>query len=224
MTKIRCLLTYRSFTNKNLIKFCSLVSSGCYTNTSVFHDPPIPDEDFNIELSKFTDAVAKYDNAPKIEKTNMLNARKSMITTVDKLREYVDAVANGDASIIILSGFTPSKGSSEKSKPVEVTNNFTLKRTDLSGQAEVTINYTGTGTPQWYFVVCSTEATLPSTLVENGVLNFGALPEGVRVDISKARKKLFTNLDSGVTYYFYVLVANNINVSPLSDPRSLVIF
>jgi hypothetical protein len=224
MTKVRCLLTYRRYSNKNLINFCSLVSSGVYTNVSVFPTPTIALVDFTTTLTKYSDAVAKYENAPKIEKTNMENARKNMLTSVDILREYVDGIANGDASTINLAGYMPSKSDAEKSKPVEVTNNFTLKRTDLSGQAEVTISYTGTGTPQWYFAICSTEGTLPSTLVENGILNFEALPEGVRVDLSKSKKKLFTNLDSGVTYYFYVLVANNVNVSPLSDPRSLVVF
>lgn len=224
MTKVRCLLTYRSLSNKNLIQFCSLVASGVYTNTSVFTAPTVPVDDFNTNLTKFSEAVAKYDNAPKIEKTNMLNARSTMLGTVDKLREYVDSTAHGDASIIILAAYTPSKATSEKSKPVELTNDFALKRTDISGQAEVIIDYKGTGTPQWYFVICSTEATLPNTLVENGVLNFGALPDGVFVDVNKSRRKLFTNLSSGVTYYFYALVANTINVSLLSDPKSLVVF
>ena len=224
MNQVRCRVTYHGYSNKNLIKFCSLVASGIYNNPSVFVSPSIPSADFATVQTKFSDAVSKYDNAPKIEKTNMENARKNLMSVLDKTKDYVDVIAQGDASIIILAGFIPTKGVTEKSKPVELTNNFTLKRGETSGQAEVTIDYKGTGLPQWYFAICSTDDSLPSNLVENGILNFGALPDGVRVDISKAKKKLFTNLDSGVIYYFYVLVANTVNVSLLSDPKSLKIF
>ncbi len=224
MKKVKCRVNYRSYGSKYFITFCSLVSNGVYNNPSVFTSPSVPADDFNTALTKFSDAYGKYKNAPKIEKTNLTNAHNNMLSIVDKVREYVDVVANGDASIIILAAFTPTKPISEKSKPVEITNDFEVDRTKILGQAEVTINYVGTGEPLWYFAICSTDATFPSTLVQNGVLNFGALPDGVSIDISKAKKKLFTNLTSGVTYYFYVLVGNTVNISLLSNPKNLTVY
>ena len=224
MNQIRCRVTFHSYTNKTLINFCSLVAGGIYTNTAIFATPVITNEEFQRAQVKFSDAVSKYDNAPKIERTNLKNARTELMQTVDKIKDYVDGVAKGDESIIILGGFTPTKGAAEKSKPVEKTNDFEPVRTKVLGEAEVTVNYSGSGTPQWYFVICSTDATLPSNLVENGIINFGALPDGVRIDVSKSKKKLFTNLDSNVVYYFYAFVGNTNNIAPLSDPKSLKVF
>ena len=224
MKKIKCKVIYRSYGSKFFITFCKLVSNGIYNNPLVFLSPTVHADDFNSTLTKFSDAYGKYKNAPKIEKTNLTNAHNDMLAIVDKIKDYVDIVADGDASIIILAAFTPTKSTTKKSKPVEVTNDFDVTRTNILGQAEVTINYAGKGEPMWYFAICSTDATFPSTLVKDGVLTFNALPDAVSIDISKAKKKLFTNLISGTTYYFYALVGNTKNVSLVSNPKSLTVY
>jgi hypothetical protein len=47
-----------------------------------------------------------------------------MIDTMDLLADYVDGIANGDESIIVLSGFTPSAAVAQSNLPLEKISNF----------------------------------------------------------------------------------------------------
>ncbi len=221
MKKVRCNLAFRGYTKQPYLDFCTGVSGGIYTNAGVFVTPPFHKDEYDAVLSKYIDAAKKYKDSPKIEKTNYDNAKGAMTGVLNKTAEYVDSIALSDASIIILAGYVPTKSAKDKSKPLEANNDFKPVRTATKGKVTVTINaYKVPGTI-WYFCLCTENGDLPASLTANGVLDFTNLPEGALLDLSKNRKKEFTNLASGKTYYFYVFASNTVSVSPLSDPQLL---
>ena len=221
MKKIRCSLGYHSYRNKYYITFCTRVENGVYNNSGKFPEPPIEIEVFKAVFLKYTDTAAKFVNAYKIERTNLDNCREDMDEILDQLSEYVDKVSKGDASIITLAGFNPTKGTVDKSKRLAPTNDFEVERTKVAGKFVVNINTYNTNGTVWYFCLCCEEGNLPPDVITNNIFDSSKLANFGWIDMSKARKKEYTNLISGKTYYFYVFVANTAGVSLLSDPKSI---
>ncbi len=221
MKKIRCLLIHRKMSNRNLIVVCASVANGIYNNTAQFGTPAVPQATYNAAVINFAESVARYENAPKIEKTAMLAARKEMISVLDRLTVYVDDIANGDASLINLSGFEPTKENVNKSNPLAASESFDVRRTANFGEVEVEIHKMNGYDAIWYFVICSTSSNLPPNLIVNGMLNCNAFDPTDLVCLTKGRTKNFTNLQTGKWYYFYLIGANAVSVSPLSSPKGL---
>ena len=220
MKKIICKVSYRGFSNVLLPKFCTLIEGGLYANDNVFSTPVIPLPDFKIVEENYINAVSKYNVAPKIEKTNMLVARDKMVNVLDKLAIYVNDRANGDADIINLSGFEPTKVSQSKTQPIEQYNMFEVERTKNLGEALVKIEPYPNGKNINYYAFVTAETSLPAELIVNGMINFSALNDGY-FDLNKGRVKLFKGLKTNTTYYFYILLANTAGISKISTPISL---
>ncbi len=221
MKKIRCRLDYRDFSNRDLIQICTQVSNGIYNDVNVFGSPVVTKVVFITAFNKYADAVARYDNAPKIEKTAMELARKEMIEILDIMRLYVDQLANGDESLINLSGFVPTKATVDKSTPLDATESFDVRRTTNLGEVQVEIHKQSAYDALWYFVICSTSYNLPANIVNEGVLDFSNKNDNMRINLSNGRTKVFSNLPTGTMYYFYVIAANSVSVSPISSPKGL---
>ena len=221
MKKIRCRLDYRDFSNRDLIQICTQVSNGIYNDVNVFGSPVVTKVVFTTAFNKYADAVARYENAPKIEKTAMELARKEMIEILDIMRLYVDQLANGDESLINLSGFAPTKATVEKSVPLVTTESFDVRRTTNLGEVEVEIHKHSGYDALWYFAICSSFSNLPVNAINNGVLDLSISNEEIRINLSNGRTKVFSNLPTGKMYYIYVFAANSVSVSPLSSPIAL---
>ena len=222
MKKITCKVSYRGYSNVLLPKFCTLIEGGLYANPIVFTNPPVPLDEFKNVEDNYINAVSKYNVAPKIEKTNMLAARGKMITVLDKLAVYTDDRANGDANIITLSGFEPTKATSNKSQPIDQYNMFEVERTKNLGEALLRIETYPNGKNISYYAFGTTEATLPEGFIVNGMINFSALNDGF-FDLNKGRIKLFKGLTTNTTYYFYIILANAAGLSQVSTPVSIKI-
>ncbi|MEC4049537.1 hypothetical protein OX284_008870 [Flavobacterium sp. SUN046] len=221
MKKIRCRLEYRKMSNQKLIVLCISVANGIYNDTAQFATPAVTQAVFTTTFTSYAEAVARYENAPKIEKTAMLEARKEMIDVLDRLTVYVDEIANGDASLINLSGFVPTKDSINKSNPLAVSESFDVRRTANLGEVEVEVHKISGYDAIWYFVICSSESNLPPNSIVDGVLNCNSLVEGDKICLTKSRIKIFSNLQTGRKYYFYLIGANAVSVSQLSSPKGL---
>lgn len=221
MKKIKCRLEYRRYRNRKLIVVCTSVANGIYNDTAQFASPVVTQAVFTTTFIAYAEAVAKYDNAPKIEKTAMLVARNEMIDVLDRLAVYVDEVANGDASLINLSGFTPTKESMNRSNPLVASEAFDVKRTANLGEVEVEVHKISGYDAIWYFVICSSESSLPPNSIVDGVFNCNSLAEGDKICLTKSRVKVFSNLQTGRMYYFYLIGANTVSVSQLSSPKGL---
>jgi len=219
MKKINCLVSYRGFSNVTLPKFITLIEGGLYANTLIFAAPPVPFDEFKAVELNYINSVSKYDVAPKIEKTNMLVAKNKMIGVLDTLRGYVDGIANGNADIITLSGFTPSKSASQKSKPLDRYGDFDLKLGDNSGEIRAKITAYPLDKNVKYMMLCTKQEQLPDNFIVNGVFDFSVLPDA-KFALNNGRIKLFTNLEAGMVYYFYLFISNPVSISPPSLPKS----
>ena len=105
--------------------------------------------------------------------------------------------------------------------PLEPTNDFEVERTNVVGKFIVNINTYDTNGTVWYFCLCCEEAELPADIITNNIFDLAKMSNFGWLDMAKTRKKEYTNLVVGKTYYFYVFVANTAGVSLLSDPKSL---
>ncbi len=221
MKKIRCRLEYRKMSNQKLIVLCISVANGIYNDTAQFASPIVTQAVFTTTFTRYAEAAARYENAPRIEKTAMLEARKEMIDVLDRLTVYVDEIANGDASLINLSGFVPTKDSINKSNPLAVSESFEVRRTANLGEVEVEVHKISGYDAIWYFVICSSESNLPPNSIVDGVLNINSLGEEDKICLTKSRIKVFSNLQTGRVYYFYLIGANTVSVSQLSSSKVL---
>ncbi|MEC4050649.1 hypothetical protein OX284_014515 [Flavobacterium sp. SUN046] len=221
MKKIRCMLGYRNYGNGKLINLCTKVSNGIYNDSDRFSTPVVPQAEFNTALHNYTDSVGRFENAPKIERSSMEQARNVMIGILDRLRVYVDFLANGDESLINLSGFDPTKGTINKTTPLVLVDSFEARRTPNLGEVEVEIHKDTAVEIAWYFVICSKFSNLTSDTIENGLLDIQDSHIGMVINFNNGRIKKFTKLSTGVMYYFYVFAVNSVSVSALSNPRGV---
>ena len=217
-----CKLNFRQFSATGLDTFSQLVLAGIYENTTPFATPPIDEANYKAKQQDFLAAYVEYDKYGPVKKTNYLNAKKAMVNILNTLAVYVDSVAFGDASIIILSGFEPSREQPQPSQPVPQINNFSVKRSDSIGEIVINIaSLTNYGMVN-YGCVCVEGQPLAEISIVNGQLVF---PQGgpvVRYDLNKTRRKVFSNLTVGKIYYFYVFGINSVSVSPISGVRQLM--
>ncbi len=231
MVKIRCKLSYHSLRTNPIKVFAVGVRDGVFNNNPPFITPPTTQIALQLLIDNYSDA---YD-AFKLHTASMSEVdetRDLLMAGLDVLREYVDTEANGNATIIALGGFVPTKGSSNNvAAPLQPTG-VTLVR---GIQGELVAECAAITDADSYGAVLATKL-LPVWFVINGfgqiVIEQGNTPSpippsgptpgntGGILDLTKGRKKKFSNLQVGVTYYVYFWAMNAGGVSPLSDAVS----
>ena len=221
MSKSHCILDYHRFNVLALENRASQVANGIYTNTSIFSVPVIAKQEFEAIQMGFSSAAAEYATYGAVKKTAFTNSRSKIINSLDQLADYTDSVADGDESIIILSGFVPSSTVPQSNIPLNKIESFSLTR---SNPLEVTVEIpaiTGHGAIN-YFCICSEEAPIENLSIVDGQLVLDTVTTKVRFDFNKSKKKVFKGLLSKATYYFYVFASNTVSVSPISDVKSII--
>lgn len=217
-----CKLDFRQFSATGLDTFSQLVLAGIYLNAIIFGAPPVTEADYIIIRNKFVDAFVEYTKYGAVKKTEFENAKKALVEMLNTLAAYVNSVALGDASKIILSGFEPSKAMPQPTADLVQPSNFTVKRSENTGEIIVTIapvvNYGIVN----YGCICVQGKPLDDLSIVNGQVVFPDGSPSVRFDINKSRRKVFSSLTVGETYFFYVFAINSASVSPLSDVRKLM--
>ncbi|MGV9004892.1 hypothetical protein [Flavobacterium sp.] len=217
-----CKLNFRQFSGSGLDTFTQLVLAGIYPNATQFLAPPINLSAYTATRNLFVSSFVEYDKYGSVKKTEYIIAKKEMVISLNTLAVYVDSVAMGDASKIILSGFAPSREQPQPSQPLPKVENFSVKRSDNDGEIVVTIGALSNYGMINYGCICVEGRPLDENSIVNGQL---VVPEGtqkIRYDMNKSRTKKFNNLTIGTLYFFYCYAINSVSVSPLSGVRQLM--
>ena len=221
MVVVHCTMGYHRFNVTKLDTQADEVYNGVYNNPTSFPSPPVTATVFHTKKQTFSDAAADYATYGLVKKTEFIHARTEMIDTLDQTANYVDGVANGDISIIVLSGFAPSSSDAKKKAPLGKIEVFNVKRTDNPGEIAVEIAPIVNNGVSSYYCICS-EEPIDHLVMNDGQLNFAAVSKPMFINFSKSRRKVFKQLTPGVMYYFYVFATNTVSVSAVSDVRSLM--
>jgi hypothetical protein len=217
-----CTLGYHRANTSGLDTFTNGVGNGIYSNPDMFATPSVTETDFTAAKNAFSAAAADYATYGMTKKSAYIVARKALLDVLDTLADYVDLIAQGDESTIILAGYVPSLAMAQKNVPIEKILFFTTKRTDTVGEIVVEIPAIQKRGNVTYNCVCSEGAPLSNPVLVNGQIKVAATDANVLNDANKSRRKVFSGLTAGVVYYFYVYTSNSVSVSPLSDAKSFM--
>jgi hypothetical protein len=231
MKKIRCRLSYHFYRNDNMEVFAIGIRDGIYGNVTIFMTPPLTQIQLQLLIDNFLNTYSAYKNGGIAQKGPFNIAKEQLMAGFDTLSAYVDSIALGDANIILLAGFVPTKSSVSASTPPAQPQQVTITREvpgTFSTDCAVVEGADG------YQALLSREL-LPATININAsgqiVDMDDSMPGGGSaspatstlrfiIDLNKARKKTFSSLQIGTTYYVYYWAINAAGVSILSEPVS----
>jgi len=222
MATTHCTKNYHRIKMDELFSFANLVHNGIYSNSTVFTNPPFTQQDFITIKEHYGTARANYVTYGTTKKTEFENSKTQLIQTLDNLADYVTDLANGDISIILLSGFTPSKPTNNKKDAPNKTPSFKVKRNEDTGELIVEIEVMEDSRHQFYFFICSEGKELYETMLNNGTLIMPETDHRVFYNYTKSRIKAIRGLIPGTYYYIYVFVSNANGVSQLSQPKKVM--
>lgn len=240
MPQIRCSLSFHYIKVSEFDTFAIRVRDGIFNNPLVFIMPPMTLLAFQALIDTYTNARATYKAGGSAQKPAYMQARANLMAAFDTLSAYVDSVANGNDSVIILSQFVPTKG----------TASGVPAPTQLSG---VVITHPSTGVLEVecgkqdqvtsYICIVTAGAPMPPTLNINeaGQLVIGqsiiptpsnpsepgrgtnpTAPFAAVIDFKPNRRKTIYGLTPGTVYYFVFIGTNANGVSQFSTPVAAV--
>ena len=219
-----CGSEYRRMSGLHLPGFGTGVMNGVWDHPLMF-DPtsltlPIPSTkaEFLALINAAQGSYATYDAGGKAQKSDYVTDSTNLIALLDKYAIYVNKVADGNAEIIAVSGFTaihslPASKASLPGQAMEVVVLNGLVSGTLVSESETFGPYHHYGC-----IVCEGN-TLPAGLqiLPTGILVMPAnLTFRIFHNFNNGRKKEFTGLTKGVEYYFYYYVVNAAGVGALS--------
>lgn len=232
MSKIRCSLSYHQAKVGDITTIAGKVREGVFTNTTPFPSPPMTQVAFQALITDFQDKRDIYKAGGSAAKGPYEYALSALMAGMDQMAEYVDDQADGDPNMILLGGFVPTKGSrSDTPAPVQATG--VRVKAGETGQllAECDKQDVATG----YGAILTVGEPLPPeiNIDEKGQLYMSGdaptpaasssplstiLLAGGIIDFNPNRKKVFTGLTRGVTYYIVFFAINNQGVGKFSVP------
>jgi hypothetical protein len=234
MAKIRCSIGYKKLPLDAIDTFAGGVRDGIFGNPIQFPTSPVLQPAFQACIDDYFNTRSAYKQGGKAQKGPFLLARQKLFTTLDLTAEYVDSVANGNESLILLSGFVPTKGTSTNVPlppqlvDIELTRGSTGEIFAQSEPLEV---------GDTYVCIMTAGGPIPSdiTISGTGQLTMGDLQQQLAgasasvqqvsmaiFDFTRNRKKKFMGLTPGITYWFSFFAINATGVGPLSEPKSIV--
>lgn len=225
--KVRSSFAYHSIKPDLLTNFAVGVRDGIFNNPTIYNMPPMTIIIFQGLIDAYTNARAAYKQGGLAQKGDYELAKNALMAALDQLAVYVNGIALGNPALITEAGFVPTKGNISPIAKPNQPQFVTLTR----------------GLPGELYADCEPAAGVDSTggiLIANepipegmGINELGQIvvvesaspspgpspaPGSVRYiqDLNKARRKKFTGLQIGVTYYLYMWAMNAGGVSPLS--------
>ncbi|MCF8276531.1 MAG: fibronectin type III domain-containing protein [Flavobacteriales bacterium] len=230
MKKIRCSLAYHRMPIGSFGDFAGGVRDGIYGNATEFDTPPLDQAAYQSILSDYLNKRYAYKQGGNAQIGPYQAALEKLLSTLDSLAEYVDSVASEDENIILLSGFVPTKASNSKvPKPGQATG-VTITR-GSTGVLRAECDNQNVGI--YYGCIVTMGAPLPTSMYIDKYGQFRVLVNetddapaqvllGSIIDLNMNRRKEFSGLTPGVTYYFAFYVVNAQGVGSLSTPASLM--
>ena len=223
MATLFCTKKFHRYTIDKLNFFINRVENGIYTNSTVFINTPLTKIDFLTIKNAYIAAWAAYDLYGKTKKTQYATNKKELMIMLDLLADYVTDLAKNDISIIVLSGFEPSKSTQLKNPSLQKILFFSAKIPNTSGELLVEVPKLSDSRNIHYYCICSEEKELSPKSFIDGTLQMRSIDHMVYINFNKMRKKHFKGLQSATWYYVYVFASNATSVSPLSDPIKIMV-
>jgi hypothetical protein len=209
-----------------LSKQASKVKANLYRNSDTFTAPPMDEDAFGALITDYSEKYARYKDGGSTAKGLFMLANTALFSAMDRLANYVNTVANGQLTIILLSGFVPTDSTASRLMRPKVPKNVELKRRS-EGQIEALCDHQEIADN--YGCIMTEGAPLPISAhmrgnklslrpAELAALNIVL----IEIDLGKGRKKLFSGLTPGVIYYFIFYAVNASGASSLSPAVSMV--
>ena len=229
-----CSLNYHHFKFPEIETFAHGVSTGIYSHKPPFDSPPLSKADFDNLVDAYHKTYEAYKNGGKSQKGDFLIAKTNLFAALDTTANYVDNIANVDADMITLAGYTPTKTGDTKAVTPAVPTGVVITRgvtSELLAECGAVHGATFCG------CIMVAGGPLPSGVAMNGAgqliavnqkdnsnLNPNANQNAivVAIDLTKSRKKQFNGLVKGVEYFFYFYAGNTAGISQLSEVQSLM--
>ena len=232
-SKIICRLNFHYFSVALFKLFFEAVKNGIYNNPSTFMAPTVTQialealiEDYNTKYTKFKNRTGT--------KADFLLAKTALMNALDTLAVYVNGVAENNPEIIMLAGYTPTKGVNSNVTPPVQPVGVVITR-GIPGVLET--DCTPVATVESYGAILVANNPLPENIRMNGLGQLEIIDDDINaamaitgttaepgvpvikglIDMNKSRKKKFINLEIGTTYYVYYWAMNAGGVSPLSE-------
>lgn len=222
--KFRCLLAYHLIQLDLLESFAVGVLTGIFGNPAVFTMPPIAEPMLLALINDYVDKRGKY-KSRTVPRATFITSKNALMSALDTLAAYVNTVANNDATIITLAGYQSTKGNLSPINPPGQPQQVVISR-GLSGE----LNTDCAVLPEadsYGALLLNTELpagfsiTASGQMISDGNSAPPASPSSgntfIIIDLNKTRRKKFTGLQVGTTYYVYYWAANAGGVSPLSE-------
>lgn len=231
MKKQRCSLSYHRIRIDELNVFAGGVNDGVYGNETTFADPPVAANAFAQLLTDFINKRNLYKQGGAAQKGPYLASLDALMDALDTLAAFVDTIADGDANIITLAGYVPTKGTSSTVPAPSQASGVKLTR---GSTGELLAECDNQAFVLSYMCVLTEGGPLSPDIVINGSGQLvvaseatdnapeATIPSGTLMDLNTNRKKRFLGLDPGTTYYAVFSVTNASGVGQLSEPRSIL--
>ena len=223
--KVRCSVSYHYYKRDSIDVFAVVVRDGIFLNTSTFIAPPTTQNAFQVVIDNYINKRAAYLLGGRGNKGPYLAAKTALMAELDGLSAYVDTVAIGDANIILISGFIPTKGVASQSNPPATPGVPKVVRTDTGVLVAEVDAVSGA---EYYGCIVTVNTPKPENININAAGQIvGEEDNGAPVmassgtmnvifDFNKSRKKTFKELPLRVNYYFYFYAVNARGVSQFS--------
>ncbi len=213
-----CKLDFREYLKSKLSNFANGVRNGIFNNPSVFTTPPIAADEFMAIIAQHNSALAEYNTLGRVKKAAYYEAVNKLIGALNTLAVYVDSIAQGNESIILLAGFQPTSTTSQASPALEKIEVIRLTPSSVDGQALIDTPAIKNKGVTGYGLILKSGAPLSVQDFDGTQLRLNtSADETLIIDFGKNRKKVVNGLDNLTTYYAYMVAINPTGVSPLSN-------
>lgn len=211
---------YHRLPDEELDDFATGVRVGLGNNLSLFPTPPVLPAALQALIDDYEVKRSAYKRGGLDQKPAFEQAKATLVNALDDNAEYVNSIADGNEATIVAGGYVPT---STDTKPAQVPNKpeVRLKRGQAIGQ--ILAECKPIKGAQYFGCIVSEGAPLEgNVLTDNVILLPGGGKGNVGINVAKDRKKVFSGLQPGTTYYFYFYAGNAAGVSALSDMVSIM--
>ncbi|MCZ4410350.1 fibronectin type III domain-containing protein [Cryomorphaceae bacterium 1068] len=190
----------------DLIFYCLSVESSMNGNAH-FPDPSPTLAEIAVKREKLEALDIKSSDGDRIAIANRNTVTDELKNMLRKLSLYVSFMAEGDANVILTSGFDIRKEANETA-PLQRPESLMAKRTDYGGMVKL----------KWKPVVNSVSNHVEMTTTDPNDQN----SEWATVGITSKSKINIGNLTPGTYYWFRVKAYGRRHESPFSDPALIM--
>ena len=214
--KLRALVNYRKGNKTLFLAIITAIMNGIFVNTSTYATPPVTKANYTIAFDNYIKANRDFVIGGNGFKSAYTTARAALVSILDSLNEYVNAMPSLSLVMIGQSGFMSNNPSVSSTIPLQAVG-LTFKR--LGGNALETDCTVVVGTEDYGAILVEGGLLPIGFTLESNILD---LPSGtslrIRHHLSIQRTKQWHNLTVGLDYNLYYYSKNSAGVSVLSAP------